>query len=384
MMRKVPILLAGLLLVIIGATVPFTQDADASGAQAATFDRVEMEVDPFIQGYGGEMVVTVTAYFYGGCCYSLFANDITPDLDVPEGLSIKEGPTPETRNSLTAVAGGEPTVTKFRWTLSCDEEGSYDLASTVDTSDCGSRGSGYTVHVIKGATITRPEMYPEVPTSDKDISLKFVSSYPVGDTKIESASIIYWTTEKDYDLKEMSVVGDSLVHQNENIEPSGTGEVGSKELELVEGGFQADIPKVSDPYLFYIIEVTDEKGEVTRSSIYRLEVEDVGEVEKWNMISALFLIVSMLVLIGLLYVGQNILTKRMEGVESEDRFSVLGPVGRKRYLTDEENEKIRYTPEMNWKYITVGVIIIIALGVSIFFIITGDATVLFDHFLEGK
>ena len=104
----------------------------------------------------------------------------------------------------------------------------------------------------------------------------------------------------------------------------------------------------------------------------------------WNTISVIFLVVTMLILIAILYVGQMILNKRMEGVESEDRFSVLGPVGRKRYLTDKEDDRIKIKPEMNWKYIVVGGIIIVAVAVSIYYIITGEAGVLFEHFLEGK
>jgi hypothetical protein len=384
-MRKALIAVIVLALVILGAPAFITDPASGSGAQAATFDRVEMMVDPSIQGYGGEMSVTITSYFYGGCCYSLFANDITPALEVPEGLSIKSGPTPEVKGSLTAVAGGEPTIVNFEYVLSCDEQGSYDLSAFVDTSDCGSRDTTYQVHVIKGATITKPEMYPEKPTSDKEISLKFLSSYPVGEVKVVSAKVVFWTSDSDLEPRELSM-GDaqSLLHNNASIEVLTQGEMLCDKDELVEEGFNTKIPKISDPYVYYVIEVKDEKDEITRSSVYKLEVEDVGAVQMWNTISVVFLVVTMLILIAILYTGQTILNKRMEGVESEDRFSVLGPVGRKRYLTDKEDDKIQIKPEMNWKYMVAGGLIIIFIFVFIFFIVNGEADTLFKHFLEGK
>jgi hypothetical protein len=305
-------------------------------------------------------------------------------LDVPEGLTIKSGPTPEERGSLTAVAGGEPTVVNFEFMLSCDEEGSYDLSVNVDTSDCGSRDTSYQVHVIKGATITKPDMYPEKPTSDKDISLKFHSSYPVGNKEIETASIICWTSGSDLDPRDLTTEGLVLLSEDRAVEVNKQTVIACDPDEIIEGGFHAKIPKVSDPYVYYLIEVVDEDDEVTRSSIYKMEVEDVGSVEKWNMISVIFLVGTMLLLISVLYVGQSILKKRMEGVESDDRFSVLGPVGRKRYLTDEEHDLIKRRPEANWKYYLVIGLVTVLIVVSVIFILTGDAGTLFEHLLEGK
>ncbi|MGA1849001.1 MAG: hypothetical protein ACMUHB_06640, partial [Thermoplasmatota archaeon] len=81
------LLLSLILLMMLGAVlVPVP--VSASGSQAATFDRLEVNTEPSIQGLGGEITVNVVAYFYGGCCYSLFANDIVPTLEVPGGLNI--------------------------------------------------------------------------------------------------------------------------------------------------------------------------------------------------------------------------------------------------------------------------------------------------------
>ncbi|MGA1793356.1 MAG: hypothetical protein ACMUHM_05350 [Thermoplasmatota archaeon] len=383
-MRRWTVLLLFFFLILTGIMRFVPEKASASGSQAATFDHVEMIVDPSIQGYGGEMTVTLTCFFYGGCCYSLFANDIVPTLEIPEGLSIKTGPTPESRSSLTAVAGGEPTLVTFKWVLSCDAQGTYDINVTVDTSDCGSREASYQVHVIKGATITRPEMYPEDPTSDKSISLIFTSSYPVGDKKVVSARVVYWVSDEDHETRDLRFDGVGLALGNDTLENMDAGNTHADMDDITPGVFHAEIPRSQGPFVYYSIEVVDEDGEITRSSVYKLEVENVSEIERWNLISVVFLLVSMIIVILVLYLGQNILKKRMDGVESNDRFSVLGPVGRKRFLTDEENHGIKKVPERGWKYIIVGSIIIICVGISAYLIISGDAATLFEHFLEGK
>ncbi|MGA1820297.1 MAG: hypothetical protein ACMUHU_04730 [Thermoplasmatota archaeon] len=383
-MRRGAILLLLMFLITAGVAMFVTEKASASGSQAATFDHVEMIVDPSIQGYGGEMTVTLTCYFYGGCCYSLFANDIVPGLEVPEGLSIKDGATPGSKSSLTAVAGGEPTLVTFKWVLSCDAQGTYDINASVDTSDCGSRETSYLVHVIKGATITRPEMYPEEPTSDKGISLSFSSSYPVGDMKVVSARVVYWVSDENYDTRDLRFEGAGLVLGNETLQDMEAGSAEADLDEVTSGVFHADIPKSQGPYVYYSIEVVDEVGEITRSSVYRLEVENVSEIERWNLISVLFLTASMIIVVSVLYFGQNILKRRMEGVESRDRFSVLGPVGRKRFLTDNENVDLKKVPEAKWKYIMVGSVVLVCTAVSVYLIISGDAATLIEHFLEGK
>lgn len=389
-MRKALIIAAFLILIIFGAAGIIAENVSGSGAQAATFDRIEISADPSIQGLGGEITVTVTAYFYGGCCYSLFANDIVPELVIPEGLNVSSGPTPEIKNSLTAVAGGEPTTCSFKWVLSCDNKGSYDLHAKVDSSDCGAREGDIQVHVIKGATISSPQIYPikvsdtgeKITPSSDDVFLKFSAGYAVGDIDVISASVFFFDSSSEMESEFLTVEGNSIYYQNEEI---GKGEQITCSMdENEEGLFHSSIPKTSEDYLYFWIEVVDENENITTSSIYILNVENVEEVNTWNMISFMFLVVTMIILIAILYAGQNILKKRMDGVESEDRFSVLGPVGRKRYLTDEEDASMSVKVERNWRYILVGGIILIALITALYFILSGDGETLFNHFLEGK
>ena len=370
------------LLSLLALAVPIIPGAEASGSTAATFDRLEMEASPSIQGRGGNMEVTIIAYIYGGCCYDLYADDIEPDLEVPEGLVVVSGPTPERISKLTALAGGEPTIVNFRYTLRCDISGPYLINGSVETSNCGGREGDLEVHVIDGATINRPSVFPENPTSDKEMVLSFESMYPVGETMVTNATIYSYASDDDIDLSSFKAVNGTLMLDGRSVDDV-TGSPTEKDPHE-EHLFKGAIPKTSSTYVYYWIMVTDENGDTTTSSVYQVEVEDTQAVERLNMISFIFLFVSLAILVALLYGGQTIMQKgRIKG-EDEDRFEVLGPVGRKRFLTMEERGRIKINQDRLMPYIVISLVIVLALAVSIALIISGDAKELIDHFLEGK
>jgi hypothetical protein len=382
-------LLYTILLTMIGGAAQLSGPVSASGSQAATFDRLEVNTDPSIQGLGGEITVNVVAYFYGGCCYSLFANDIIPTLEVPGGLNISSGPTPERRGSLTAVAGGEPTTVSFTYVLSCDVLGKYSLKTKVKTSDCGSREAEFELHVIKGATI-ETRINPLAPSAEpgtmksfagREITVDVKAAYKVGNVKVTSGQIYYVDHTGDLG-SDLRTENGSLFKDGEMI---GNGKIVECSVdEGEEGSFHAVLPGTSMDFRYIWVQVTDEYGNTTTSSVQGIAMEDEERVSFYNTISVVFLVITMTGLLLILYGSQRVLKRRMDGVESEDRFSVLGPVGRKRMLTDTESGKISVIPEKNWKFIVVGIVAILMIGTFALLLLTGDAGDLFDHFLEGK
>lgn len=380
-MKQIRTILAAIAIISALSIIITSDPVSGSGSQAATFDRIELDVTPNVQGLGGELEVQVTCYFYGGCCYPLFANDIVPELEVPDGLTLLSGPSPERKGELTAAAGGDPTIVIFKWNLHCTEKGSYQINATVLTSDCGSRDETQLVHVIKGATISNPETFPVDPTSDKDIMINFVSMYPVGDIDVTSARIYYIYTDDKYDPADLSADNSTMMKGGVGI---GEGlEVSCVPEEIVEGGFKGTIPEGSHENLYYWIQVTDERGELTTSSVRHTQVENTDRVDTLNMASFLFLIVGMVVLIAGLVLGYIVTQKRKNTPDKDDNFTVLGSIGRKRFLTVGEAGHMDVKKESNLAYIIVIVVIVIALAAAVVGIVTGQAAELFDHFLEG-
>jgi hypothetical protein len=380
-MRYLKNLLIAVLLLVGVFSLILSDEVDGSGSQAATFDRIELEVTPTVQGMGGEFEVTVTCYFYGGCCYPLFSNDIIPDLEIPPGLTLISGPSPEKKDHLTAAAGGDPTIIVFKWKVHCTEKGSYFLNASVETSDCGSREESQEIHVIKGATISNPETFPEDPTSDKDTMISFISMYPVGNIEVTDARIYYLYSNRELDPAELTGENQSLIMNDEII---GEGDVVQcSSDQLIEGGFRGTIPKGSRSNLYYWIQVTDERGELTTSSVRYSQVEDTAKVDTLNMISFLFLAIGMVIVISGLAIGYKVYEKRSSSPDKDDNFTVLGSIGRKRFLTIGEAGNIDVKKESNISYIIVVALIVLALIAAIIGLINGQAAELFDHFLEG-
>jgi hypothetical protein len=300
---------------------------------------------------------------------------------VPEGLTVSSGPSPAKIGSLTAVAGGDPTIVSFTWILICSEKGSYYLNATISTSDCGSREEAQLVHVIKGASISNPQTFPKEPTTDQDLSISFEASYSVGDISVEAARIFYLFSEKDLDLDMINVENGMMYYEDGLL-----GEGGIVECipdPIYEGSFKGIIPIEEKEYLYYWIQVTDERGDTTTSSVRQVRVEDTGKVHLLNLIS--FLIVGagmILVVLSLIFIYRWSERKRIEA-EQEDRFTVLGSFGRKRYMTEQEKSNYSVVKRNNWFYVIIFAVITIALFCVLIGILTGDAARLFEHFREG-
>ena len=77
------------LIALLGASfaIPTTL---ADGADAELHE-VVIAASPSSQGIGGIILLDAAVYFYGGCCYHLYANDVRAELLVPEGVEIIQG-----------------------------------------------------------------------------------------------------------------------------------------------------------------------------------------------------------------------------------------------------------------------------------------------------
>jgi hypothetical protein len=346
---RIPYILIALLSLTLA--VPAVSGA---GSQAATFDRIVVVPSSNVQGMGGEVEVSIVAYLYGGCCYSLFANDVRPMLEVPEGLTLLSGPTPERIDSFTAIAGGEPTLARFRYTLRCDSIGSFALNASVDTADCGSESSSVMVHVIKGATISTPTVHPRSPTTDGEAIVSFVSRYPVGETMVVSAAVYVHGSDRELDQGSMKAeiatltIGDKPISDILRVE--------CEPDPLERDRFSAIIPTDSE-HVYYWMVVLDENVEYTTSSIYHLEVEDTGEVRAFNLLSWSLFIIGTIALAASLVVMQNMARKRAKGPSIEN---------------------------MTLRFVLVGGIAFGVLLIGLGILTIGNGSDLFRHLLEGK
>lgn len=133
------------------------------GEENADFNGITLAASPKVQGIGGVVVLTVSANFYGGCCYALHAFDVVPNITYPAGLERLTGPAPARIDKFEATQGGLLTTAYFTYSFKTLKEGEYPVNVTVSTRNCGAKSASMRMEYIKGAIISEPELiYPAI------------------------------------------------------------------------------------------------------------------------------------------------------------------------------------------------------------------------------
>jgi hypothetical protein len=258
-------------LIFILVLVMASQPVYAGGEDAQLGDAT-LSPTPYSQGEGGSITLELDIPFYSGCCYPLYAYDVTADLSLPRNVDIISGPEPSKISKVEAAAGGEPTWVKIKWTVKSLIAGEYTIDVTVNTQNCGSTSTSSTIEVTKGCVISIPEIYPKEPSTEKNLYINIEAMSPIEGVFIEDATIYYvnFGTEKSnvksenetlYYGKTKSVEGTPLV-----MEP----------VEDRENFFEIKVPKQSTAtYMHYWVVATDNRGNRTTSPVYSQKIEDM-------------------------------------------------------------------------------------------------------------
>ncbi len=264
--------------ILLSATIIFTLTIIAANAAGSGNDAdlhaVEVEATPATQGIGGVCVVRATALFYGGCCYNLYASDVTAELEVPEEVQIVGGPTPSKYDSVTAIPGGIATEIPFEWSVKSTVLGSHDLWVTIRTKNCGSTRGNVTLEYVEGAAISEPSLFPDPPDLKRDLYISVNVSLALEGVWIESVSL--YTLEGRY--KKAEAANATLVLPNNDTIP-GTG------LDMIPHAYEEDLWGIQteadrEGWLTVWFVVTSSDGKNSTSPMYTLEVIDRDKVYK--------------------------------------------------------------------------------------------------------
>lgn len=278
----------------------------ADGADAELHD-VEVTASPSSQGIGGIILVDATVYFYGGCCYHLYANDVTAELSVPDGIDINEGPTPEKYGEVDAEPGGKATVVHFKWEVKCNAQGHFDLNVLIKTANCGSMEDEAVVEVVQGCIISSPVTYPQKLSVNRENIISLNASTSIEGRSVENVTLFY---VKGKEFRRGTPKNDTIYLNN------------GKEIKGVP------IPMEQDPYIpeqwmckldmrneviinFWFV-AKDDLGENTTSSLFSREVIDQEAIDE--MVGAIFWVLFIGFLIGfiLIYMIHGFILKRKE------------------------------------------------------------------------
>ncbi len=255
-------------------TVGFLLSAQpvSAGGEDAQMGDIKLTPTPDSQGQGGAITLELEIPFYSGCCYPLYAYDVSASLQLPRNVEIVSGPEPQKHNKVEAKAGGDSTLVYIKWEVKSMIAGTYTIDATVTTQNCGTATGSATVTVTEGCVISIPEIYPEQPITDKEIHVNLEALSPIEWINIEDVTLYYLSLEDELTAPES---------KNDTIY---FGKSGSKVGEAIsmdpveDSTFWAvKIPKQgSSSFLHYWVVATDNEGNKTTSPVYILKVEDMA------------------------------------------------------------------------------------------------------------
>jgi hypothetical protein len=254
-------------------TLIFSSQPAAAGGEDALLGDVELKPVPASQGEGGPITLEANIPFYSGCCYPLYAYDVSATLDLPSNMEIISGPEPAKYSKIEATAGGEPTYVKIKWVVKSMVAGEYEIDVSVSTSNCGSSEGSAKVTVTEGCVISIPEVYPDKPSTERDLYINIEAMSPIEGVYIKSATLYYIT--KDSEITGSEAKNDKMYYGNSK------GQEG-KSIDMVpiedrENYFKVMVPKQNSfSYLHYWVVATDNHDNATTSPVYILKIEDMA------------------------------------------------------------------------------------------------------------
>ena len=297
-------------------------NASADG-QAATFDSLDIKAIPPVQGVGGEVKIEATANFYGGCCYHLYANDVNAELFVPEDAKIISS-LPESISEVDAVPGGKGTTKSFKWTITSDKPGIYELKAKVSTSNCGSKSNTILITIVEGASISNPTIFPSKPSVGESITFSAEVRSGNDFVEVEETTLYIWRNENDYNSLDLIAEENRVYRSKASSEYNLTSENESNIiLDQLGTGKKHAMSKVEftntwrnqlknfdkEENIYYWFNVHTSDGKNITSFVYKLTLEDLEkkyqmiEYVKWGTFSAI--VIGVVLILGLSWIYLN-------------------------------------------------------------------------------
>jgi hypothetical protein len=327
------------LLIILMSVILLSSLTNVSaGDTDATFDSITPTASPPVQGIGGEVRIEVSAKFYGGCCYHLFAYDVKPELITPNKVQII-GSSPKKVDSLDAVPGGKSSDVNFKWTVIGLEAGTYDLKVKVNTSNCGSKESVVKITIIEGASVSNPSIFPSQPSVGEPITISVDVSSGSKFVDVDKSIIYFWGSPEDYSGDELIADGNKLYLITENIDQNDTLiniENISKRLLGHGKSYQMNNVDLSDTWrlrfdgfekeenTYYWVYVETSNGKNITSYVYKETIEDLEK--KYQMLDYTIYTTLIVLIIGtilILGISWSYFNRPAENVDEKGIF-ILG------------------------------------------------------------
>jgi hypothetical protein len=249
-----------------------------AGEDASLDEDLAITATPPRQGSGGPIELTITATFFGGCCYALYAYDVIPLVDLPDDLVFDEEVSPKNIAKFEATAGGGAVLATFKCVIKSTEAtptGDYTIPIKVTTSNCGSSEAEITVTITEGCVISIPTIFPNKPSTDRSTILTFEAYSPIEDKTIEKVSLYYLKMDESK-LKDATAKNETLSWSGNNVVGK---EVAFERVQFEDDLWQGEIPRINEETtVAYWIVAEDNNGKTTTSTVSSIIVKDLDKV----------------------------------------------------------------------------------------------------------
>ncbi len=378
-----PFSLFAIFLIVLLFCPGFFASPAKGASQDAKLDEVRLSANPKVIGIGGKVTLQAAVYFYGGCCYHLWAYDVSVNISIPEDMELIDGPVPEGYAVVDAFPGGEPEIRVFRWTVRSMIPGTYVVNVTVNTRNCGSMNGSCELKVVQGCAISEPVEYL---SSSGDTLISVSAESFIEGTVVDHLELYYLVVDglpEDGDID--AVADNGTVLLDGSIDPGG--ELPLDPVGHIDGSWRGSIPDQGrDGGVLYWLVATDNHGKMTTSPVYSYEVED--EERTYSVTNWTFIILAVTALLGnVLLIGLYVRREASRRGWGRDGFLVLGMTRVPGVLSDLEGTNV---PESRMRKLRnirlfIGIALAaIAIAMVVWAIMSGRFEELVTHIEEGK
>ena len=356
----------------------------AGGASDAKLDQVVLTPTPSQIGVGGEVTLDAAVYIYGGCCYHLWAYDVTPELTLPENAELISGPTPTSFDKVDGIPGGEPVVVHFYWKVKSMEVGLHTFNVTIKTDNCGSVSTNCTMSIVHGCAISEPE---EFHTSKGDTVITvFADSYIEG-IDVDKVGLYYTVARGASKSDESKFIADNDTLLRDSTMDHGE-RVDTVPVEFNDGYWRGIIDTPDDiSTVYYWIVATDNNGKNTTTQVYRFIVEDeekrdlVVSITFWSLVFGTILGIIAIVMLYKRFHSSSSASDQSKG------FLLLGMSRNPGIIKNLQRTIIdpSFQRRLRNRRLVIGAIVA-ALGIALLLwgISTGQFGTMMTHMKEGK
>jgi hypothetical protein len=281
-------------------------------APEAVIYEIDVFASPAVQGKGLPIDITSDLGFGGACCYTVYADDVSAEIFLPENLTLISGSSIQTITTqgqssgrIAVDPGGKLTRFQQKWTVVADEYGVYNVTVVVTGRNEGGKKLNESevvkITITYGASISAPVLTRN-PVIDDDIII--ATTVISSDAEVEEVFLYYSRNQNNFN----------------NISMKNT------EGDVWIGVIPA---QKSESKIYYYMESVTDDGETFTTEIYSVQVKDAGKIGTIKVLTTYGTLTAFIFCVGvMLYFARkgrkSLLGKGMTVIGSSQSLSALG------------------------------------------------------------